>query len=327
MKFFENPFKMPGEDKPVELTTISRTRVVDGFSIPGIINNGGSYFFTDLQVYHDGLVYCWEMADLELLRKKLNSGWVATEVPDGKHISVHGLGYWVVEQGDWLYNKESFYNYIFSLIKRLNPGLENLFNLHGRTVDVIEGVNVSRFGIPDSKPYYVTIEHTYFPKRTGGKGFDIFFRHSDAKLYLAELSIYPDGRIEITHLPEKEILDFSDLWTLIDDKKLLSEPEVGERITVLGLGSFVIKSGEGVTIEQKYQELLDEYNQLCGKEGSIEKCRRILENYKANPGEELKKQLKQAYEAVPDHEKCFVGDMDTRDTEVRRIIYGEEPEY
>ena len=34
--------------------------------------------------------------------------------------------------------------------------------------------------------------------------------------------------------------------------------------------------------------------------------------------------LRAAYEAVPEHHRMYVGDMDTKDVAVRMIIYGEQ---
>jgi hypothetical protein len=63
-------------------------RVVDGEQIPGtwrhvFIHNGGTYFLADLLIYADGLIDCWDHVDLDGLREKLKSGWVATEPPNG----------------------------------------------------------------------------------------------------------------------------------------------------------------------------------------------------------------------------------------------------
>ena len=56
----------------------------------------------------------------------------------------------------------------------------------------------------------------------------------------------------------------------------------------------------------------------------MDKCRRIFDEYLRNPTKKLREDLKTAYEAVPDHQKMFVGDMDTKDIQVRMIIYGEQ---
>ena len=43
---------------------ISRTRIIEGVTVPAFIHNGGIHFFVNLQVFADGLVDCWELVDL-----------------------------------------------------------------------------------------------------------------------------------------------------------------------------------------------------------------------------------------------------------------------
>ena len=74
MKLFDKIFKS-NKTEPADFTTITRTEILEGFSIPGIIHNM-QYHFTDLQGYSDGLISCWEMVDLSMFKDKLNKGWV-----------------------------------------------------------------------------------------------------------------------------------------------------------------------------------------------------------------------------------------------------------
>ncbi|MFJ9644056.1 NADAR family protein [Streptomyces sp. NPDC004244] len=74
-------------------------RTADGVRIPGtwrhaFICNGGSYFLTDLFIYADGLVDCWELVTLEEFEEKLRTGWVATSLPEGGRASAHHLAAW-----------------------------------------------------------------------------------------------------------------------------------------------------------------------------------------------------------------------------------------
>ncbi|MFE1900760.1 NADAR family protein [Streptomyces yangpuensis] len=74
-------------------------RTADGVRIPGtwrhaFICNGGSYFLTDLFIYADGLIDCWELVTLEEFEQKLRRGWVATNLPEGGKASAHDLAAW-----------------------------------------------------------------------------------------------------------------------------------------------------------------------------------------------------------------------------------------
>lgn len=322
MKLFDKIFKTNKTSESADLTTITRTEVFEGFSIPGIIHNM-QYHFTDLQVYCDGLIYCWEMVDLSIFKDKLNKGWVVTSIPNGEAISIFSLGNWTIEKGEWHHTKETLYNYVYSLVKKLNPSLENLHNYNGNNSKMEGKVNVAKHFIPTPKPYHFEDLSSFFPKRINGEKFNFFYRNDDKKTYLAELSIYKSGIIEITNLPIKKVHKFEDLDYLIKNEILTTDLKIGENVTILNLGSFNIVSGYGVDIKSKLNELTDKFNELNGRENSIAKCARIFDEYKQNPIKKIQDELKEAYEAVPEHQRIFVGTMDTKDYEVRQIIYGD----
>ncbi|MCX4749742.1 NADAR family protein [Kitasatospora sp. NBC_01287] len=83
-------------------------RTADGVRIPGtwrhaFIRNGGRYFLTDLFIYADGLIDCWELVTVEEFEEKLGSGWVATDFPEGAEASAHDLASWTFGEPDsWL---------------------------------------------------------------------------------------------------------------------------------------------------------------------------------------------------------------------------------
>ncbi|SEM19972.1 NADAR family protein [Streptacidiphilus jiangxiensis] len=81
--------------------TIHRT--VDGVRIPGtwrhaFIRNGGTHFLTDLFIYADGLIDCWELVTVEEFEDKLRSGWVATTLPEGAKASAFELASWTFSE-------------------------------------------------------------------------------------------------------------------------------------------------------------------------------------------------------------------------------------
>jgi len=214
MKLFDKIFKY-NKTEPADLTTITRTEILEGFSIPGIIHNI-QYHFTDLQVYSDRLISCWEMVDLSMFKNKLNKGWVVTSIPDGETISIFSLGHWNIEEGKWQHTKETLYDYVYSLVKRLNPALENLHNYNGNNSKMVGKTNVAKHFISDPKPYHFDDPSSFFPKKINGEKFNFFYRNDDNKTYLAELSIYKSGYIEITNLPTKKIYKFEDLDELAE---------------------------------------------------------------------------------------------------------------
>ena len=321
MKLIDKIFKS-NKTEPADLTTITRTEILEGFSIPGIIHNM-QYHFTDLQVYSDGLISCWEMVDLPMFKDKLTKGWVVTSIPNGEAISIFNLGHWTIEQGKWQHTKETIYEFVYSLVKKLNPTLENLYNYNGNNSKLVGKANVAKHFIPDPKPYHLDDPNCFFPKKINGEKFHFFYRDNDSKTYLSELSIYKSGYVEITNLPTKRAFKFEELNELIQKGTLTTDLKIGETVTILNLGSFKIVSGSGVDIKFKLNELTDKFNELNGSENSIAKCARIFDEYKQNPTKQLRDELKEAYEAVPEHQRIFVGTMDTKDYEVRQVIYGD----
>ncbi|MEO6175309.1 MAG: hypothetical protein ABIP27_09180 [Flavobacterium circumlabens] len=322
MKLFDKLLKSNKTTEPADLTTITRIEILEGFSIPGIIHNM-QYHFTDLQVYSDGLISCWEMVDLEMFKNKLNRGWVVTSIPDGEAISIFNLGKWNIEQGEWQHTKETLYNYVYSLVKRLNPTLENLYDYKGSNSKMLGKVNVAKHFMPNPKPYYIENPNSFLPEKINGEKFPFFYRSDNTKTYLVELSLYKSGHIELSNLPVKKIFKFEELDQLTEKGILSTELKVGETVTILNLGTFKITSGSGVDIKFKIDELTDKFNELNGRENSIAKCARVFDEYKKKPSKKLKEELKSAYEEVPEHQRIFVGTMDTKDYEVRQVIYGD----
>jgi ribA/ribD-fused uncharacterized protein len=74
-------------------------REVDGERIEGtwrqiFLRNGDIYYLTNLKIYADGVVDCWEHLTLEQFAAKVRSGQVATTLPDGARASAHHVASW-----------------------------------------------------------------------------------------------------------------------------------------------------------------------------------------------------------------------------------------
>src|SRR5262249_16065197 len=123
------------------LAQVARTRRLHGCAFPGIIMNGGYYFLTNLEVFEDGIVGCWEMLDLALFEEKLNSGWIVTSIPEGKNLSHHELGLFDVQEAHWVHTPKTLLSYVDRLVSELNPRRENLFDCYGSNTMLAGGVN------------------------------------------------------------------------------------------------------------------------------------------------------------------------------------------
>lgn len=305
-------------------TPISRTKTLKGRYVPAFIYNM-SYFFTKLQVYEDGLVDAWELLDLDLFKGKLNNGWVKTSIPDGEDISIHNLGTWEVKQGKWNYDNDRFYKHINDIVKSLNPEMRNLHNCYGQTTKKFGKVNTSILGMGNGKPY--TLEGPeYYPKTVKGDAFSIFVKKDDENYELANLCLFTNGCIEISGLGKTIIYDLDELRVAIEDEEIITKPEQGKNITIYGLGRFVIGECKyAVEVDQFLLEVEENLKKLQGKKTTEALCRELFEQYCGNPTEELRQQLKSAYENIPEHLRVYVlGDQDRKDIPVRIAIYGED---
>lgn len=189
------------------MTRIYTQREINGLLIPGIIRND-SYFFVDLKVYEDGTIDCWELTDLKTFIDKLNSGWVKTIIPNGKSISIHGLGGWVIDNGVWKYDKQGFFDNVVSTVKTLNPQMTNLYQ---KVDKKINGVTIRENR--NSNIYTKKDEKDFFSKKILGNGFHLFYLYEN-KYYLSRVIAYKDGRIEISNIPNPIFISYEEFKKL-----------------------------------------------------------------------------------------------------------------
>jgi predicted NAD-dependent protein-ADP-ribosyltransferase YbiA (DUF1768 family) len=99
-------------------------RTVDGERIEGtwrpVFIHNGTYHLTDLLIYADGAIWCWEWVDLDGLRAKLAQGWIATEIPQGARASAHELASWVFDEPRVWIDPDDFVTQVADEIDRLN---------------------------------------------------------------------------------------------------------------------------------------------------------------------------------------------------------------
>lgn len=108
------------------MSSSNRTyRVVDGEQIEGtwrpiFIRNGPTYFLSDLLIFADGAIYCWDWVDLDGLREKLASGWVATRLEAGAQASAHHLASWTFRKPQSWVSAEELLGEVADDIDELN---------------------------------------------------------------------------------------------------------------------------------------------------------------------------------------------------------------
>ncbi len=301
-------------------TKVYRKQIIEGYSIPAFIKNG-SYFFADLHVYENGRVECWNFEDFEHFKNDVNRNWVVLNVPDNNKISIHGLGSWTINEGEWLFNKESFIEYVQNLIKELNPNLENIYKYSEKTIN---GVRVGESGSGTVYKENKRHPNDFFPEKINGQSLNLFYKDTDS-FNLVKVNIFRDNTIQLSRLENPVDLTLEGFEQFIQEGKLLTEIPLNSIVSIYGLGRFRVTEVQYASeIEEKLIEVKDILRELNGLPSSIDLCRQAHQNYIEDPTIENRDKLKIAYENVPDHQKMYVGDMDTKDIEVRMIIYGED---
>lgn len=314
-----NLFKKDKIEMIKPTTKVYRKQIIEGYSIPAFIKNG-SYFFVDLDVYENGRVHCWNFEEFEYFKKDVEKNWVSLSIPDNNEISIHGLGNWTINEGNWEFNKKTFVDYIQRLIKELNPNLENIYKYSEKKVNGISiGENGGGTVYKEIKKY----PNDIFPEKINGQSVDLFYKDLE-NYYLIKVNVFSDNTIQLSRLENTTDLTLEEFEKLIQEGKVLTEIPLNSTVSIYGLGNFKITKVQYVTsIQEKLIEIKDILKDLNGEPSSIEICREALQNYNSNPTVENRNKLKISYENVPDHQKMYVGDMDTKDIEVRMIIYGE----
>lgn len=77
------------------------------------------YFLTELKIYEDGKIDCWDLVDFEEFKQKLSEGWIETSVPDGQEIDLHSLGSITIKNPTFFVGKEELIKEVQDIIHEL----------------------------------------------------------------------------------------------------------------------------------------------------------------------------------------------------------------
>jgi len=80
-----------------------------------------------MPVYEDGTIDCWKRVALSDLSGELKSGWLVTEIPVGKSISIHGLGEYEILSAKWEHTPKSFLKSV-NHVQSMNSEMAGLFS-------------------------------------------------------------------------------------------------------------------------------------------------------------------------------------------------------
>lgn len=306
------------------LTRRQAMRVIDGVSFPVIIRNG-SYYLTNLMVFADGLIDCWETLDLPLFEEKLIDNWVQTRVPDGEVLSVSPLGMLEVSAGAWLMSEDDLFGHVRALIHALNPERHNLYDMHGSSTHKIDGLSYAKETRGSSPSWIPDDEDDVFLGRH--KGHTIWaYERVPYGVDIVEISIFQNDCLTISGNHATRFLTFEAFKTEAADGRF-DFPEDGETIAIKGLGRFVCSEAmsQGYSSDLIIGDLEESLRSLKGLPSLVALCRAAYDAYCRAPSTQTLADLKVAYDNVPSHLRRYCGEnMDEKDAPIRVALYGNE---
>ncbi len=310
-------------NKTMNLSGICRTKEIRGYAFPGVIHND-SYFLSDLKVFADGLIDCWGMVVLPLFKGKLDSDWVVTSIPDGKPLDIQHLGSLLFSDAAWTHTNESLCLFIEEIIADLNPRMENLYNCHDRETEKVGRIRCATVSTGNPRPWKPI--GSIAPIMIGRFGRSLqHFRVSEDQLFLTTIQLFDDDKVVIFGTGDPITMEFSEFAAELRDPNCFRLPNSGDRVTIEHLVTFTVDNWRWCINSQSIEEEFhDIHNQIQGRPGSIQLCCNAFADYLTEQSKDNFKQLKEKYEAVPEHLRKYCGDMDSQDIPIRMVLYGKD---
>lgn len=294
---------------------VYRQQRIEGVTIPAVIRNG-SYFWQDMAVYEDGTVSIWEKVDLDSVPQKIAAKKLMFSVPVGKELSIHELCSLKIVSAEWNYDAQSYYEHIVETVRSMNPEMENIYKTTPRERAKWKEHHV----VFSASPTPCKLGADFGYELLKGDNAHIFLRN-EGRLLLTELYCYKDETFSIDGL--EGYYTFDDIERMFKEKTLAVKPKSGETITLGDLGTAEAEAKGAVSMKNKLAELKNKSLRVQGKPDAHDACINAYHEYLVEPTEFYKNKLREAYEAVPEHERMYLGDMDTRDSDFRRILYSD----
>lgn len=300
------------------MNEVYRLQRVEGTTVWGIIRNGG-YHLCEFGVYEDGIISCWNKNDLWQFENELQRRWVVTSVPEEENISIFHLSCFSIAQASWLHTPQSYYKYIKDTVRSLNPKMQNIYKT---SKEEIEKWEKYRMGFSASfTPFKMTSKIGYFCD--DGKSCSIFLNKKD-KLYITTITAYKDGTFRLGK-EESQFYTLEEIEQMFDDGILTTSIKSMDWIHIKGLGKVQVKEVlYEIPLEEKKNSIRQMQKEIMDLPTAHDLCIQAYHAYLEFPCEETKEKLRETYEAVPEFERCYLGDMDTRDTDYQRILYTNE---
>ncbi len=298
------------------MAVVYRKQKIEGVIVPAIIHNS-NYFLIQMGVYEDGTIGCWDKCDLDGFINFLKRGRVVTRIPEGKELSVYGLGDYKVISADWQYDNESFDRYIKDTVRSINPEMANIYQTTQRERDKWQKARVAFF--PTAVPFKIKGQIGY--TMIEGKSSYIYYRDDKGQLYITTLTVFSDKTVQLDITGDKEY-SLEEIESLIKSGTLAVSPKGEETVIIKDLGELVLSEDSYCCKpSEKIKEIRELALELAGEKDAIDRCRHAHYLYLCDPTDWARENLRKTYEAVPEHQRMFLGDMDTKDADFIRILY------
>ena len=298
-------FRMRGT-KPVGRT--------HGIALPAFFHNV-QYHFMEVHVYSDGLIDCCGCVDAHMFRRTIEQGRVASP-PTGAVARVFNLGAATVGSCHWQRTTAEFLKQVEGTINTLNPSRTGPLDMNG---DESEIPFELRYKQPAyGKPYIALAAD----REIDGDSMPVFV-FTGSETYLSHWFVFADGssRVGCT----STLSSVSEIAKKFDGGDLGTSVPNGTRIRVEGVGTFEAQQGSwGVKPTERVREAWDMLAILKGGRGAVQECMIRFKECQIAPSPETRESLRQAYESVPEHRRCYCGDMNSQDWPIRKLLYGSE---
>ncbi len=153
-----------------------------------------------------------------------------------------------------------------------------------------------------------------------GKSLSAFIHNHDA-YFVTTVNVYQDGMIGCQGL-----VPFERFQRDIAAGRVVTTLPEHANVRVGFLGTFTATHVRSWVKEEEFvKEIADILHELNGEPTSLQICQEAFAAYLKHPSKEHQEHLRQAYEQTPKHtRKYLLGDMDRKDTPIRKILSGGE---
>ncbi|AKK06832.1 hypothetical protein CMUST_12635 [Corynebacterium mustelae] len=294
---------------------VYRLQQVSGVTVYGMINNGG-YFLTDFTVYEDGIVDCWGKTDVAGMRDHVESGWVVPAIPVGETVRISELGDFRVLEARWSHATPGEYlGFLESVVDKLR----------GEQSHPVPDFPLSRANLDE--PHPKKTDPMYNLNHAGATvAFNLeAFLRTDAGWEITTIVPFADETFRLSVIGERDF-SFAECENMIDAGDLAITITEDAWVRVANIGELRLKPEFAIVenVTEFKKSLQGQSARAVGKQMAAEKCRQAYFEYLKEPSDFSREMLREAYEAVPEHERRYLGDMDSKDYDYYRILYTDD---